>query len=136
MERIRNEVESGIKHAKKRIEEFKSNLDTNAVQAFNWSEDAMGAAAEIEVFTLIGKYIDAHEQRPAFTLDALITELDDRVSHAVRHGLIASSTSGPSNMMERKLGIAWTNIWHGNWPSRGMRRQVEKLVEEAALEVA
>jgi len=96
-------VTFGINEAQKCINRFKSELEKNPATAFQWSEDAMQAAAELQVWMEIEKY-----RQNGATAERLV-ELSKK--EALRGARRTSTSSNATiNLMNRFRTAAFAKV--------------------------
>lgn len=134
--KLRTRIEEKIEGANEDLAKFAADVTgQNPVHAMNWSRSAFGDAADIHVFSVLLRYVEALETRTddAWTVTDAITEIDHIALQEMSAGCRASSTSATANLMERCIGEAWTRAWpippsHGF--SHNMRRLFVSLADE------
>lgn len=114
---------------RKTLDGFKERIDHNPVSAFEWSKDAFRAAARFNVIALIKSAVQGNDD-----VRKAIKIIDRSAERAMIAGLQASSTSVPSNLIERETGIAWHALWLDEewWTYRG---KVRSLIERCPQRV-
>ena len=120
IEKIRERITKKLSEARSTLEAFADDVTgINPVHAMTWSRRAFTAAADVHVFSMLERYVDIIEKRDGFTVSDAIRELDETSFHEMATGCRAASSSATSNLMERALGQAWSEIWPVP-PGRGM----------------
>ena len=124
-ERLASRLDRQIEGANERIQQFKKRLDTNPTYALAWADDALAAAAQLEVLTIIkGEIIASLLAQGTRTM--LIQYLDNAANQSVREGLKASSTSQMHNLMDKHRGEAWIDYWKDDRFGSGYRSLLTK----------
>lgn len=100
------EIESQIRFKKKAIAAFKEDLDTDPFRAFDWSEDAIEAAATIRNLTGILEWIN-DELNKDKTAEIVLSEIKEalllQVVDAARFQSNERTTNVAASMLNRKL---------------------------------
>ena len=86
------------------MNEFKTKLEKDASYAFEWSQAAFAAAAEIEVGRIIVAAMESGTTAEAIKSNAL-----DQALRGARYP--ARSTSVQSNLMEQEVAAVWAKVY-------------------------
>lgn len=92
-----------VENAQAEIVRFRASLDNNPAYAFKWADNAVKAAANLEVGTVLGRYIESG----ADIVEVVAMAMDSALSGASHP---PSSTSASANTMEAAITAAFASF--------------------------
>lgn len=110
-EKIQRWVKNTIESAQYTIAKFQENLAVNPAYAFEWSDGAFRAAADIKIAHFVQGFLDA-EVPEGTTDEARVEHLRKYATRQVMNGARSPkrSTSPCTNLLEQDELAAWANL--------------------------
>ena len=110
---IANESARNIESANKSLAKFTESLAADPLRAFQWSGDAVEAAAAINVWTEVAKWTTINERAEnPMTEQEILEKLLEHTLRAVMppHSASSRSTSTMSNLCDDATKVAWRKV--------------------------